>query len=119
MKNWQAFLDSLSTSGGNLFILVTITACLSPLVIHVLHDPNVDATIRTMIHDTFVGFTGALLYALKGNSSRQQMQDRVDTADDSDGSHVGPPGLLLCGRGQFRFFPAFQEHVILTFGMLA
>ena len=47
-------------------------------VLHTTHDGK-DANIVSAAHDMFVGFGGALLGALAGNSSRQQMADRRDT----------------------------------------
>ncbi len=78
MKRWQDFLDSLSTKGGN--ILVTFF-CVSGLVfifLHVIHHGTDAADIETF-KSILSGFAGALLAMLSGNSSRQQMQDRVDT----------------------------------------
>jgi drug/metabolite transporter (DMT)-like permease len=76
MKRWQDFLDSLSTSGGAVLVLFLICLSLLPVLIYFLHrEPNSPATTR--LTDAFVGFSGALLLALRGNASRQQMMDRA------------------------------------------
>jgi hypothetical protein len=76
MKRWQDFLDSLSTSGGAVLVLLLICIGLLPVLIYFLHrEPNSPATTR--LTDTFIGFTGALLLALRGNASKQQMADRA------------------------------------------
>ncbi len=79
MKRWQDFLDSLSTKGGNIFMLFVAMTLLLIFMLHVTHDGR-DSGLVSVIHDLAVGFGGALLGALAGNSSRQQMADRVETA---------------------------------------
>jgi hypothetical protein len=78
VKNWQDFLDSLATSGGN---IVTLTCCsiLSGLMWQWVYSHDPRGTVMTAAFGVFTGFTGALLQAQKGNSSRQQMADRVET----------------------------------------
>jgi hypothetical protein len=74
MKRWQDFLDSLSTKGGNIFVLALCSFWLAMLFLHVTHhDPSAVEDVKT----TLAGFTGALLMALSGNASRQQMVDRT------------------------------------------
>jgi hypothetical protein len=77
-KAWQDFLDSLSTKGGNVFVLFTALVLLMAVYIHVIHDGG-DATLGPVIHDLVVGFGGALLGALSAGSSRQQMVDRTQS----------------------------------------
>lgn len=79
LKGWQDFLDSLSTKGGNVFVLFVSLGMLFTFMIHVSHD-QADATLISVAHDMVVGFGGALLSVLSGGSSRQQMADRVETA---------------------------------------
>lgn len=68
MTRWQQFLTSLSTPGGNLFLLVTFVVLLLVLVFHILHSSG-DAQVTTVILSTFSAFSGALLQAFKGRSS--------------------------------------------------
>lgn len=79
MKRWQDFLDSLSTKGGNVFMLFTCLCFLYMVLIHVVHDQK-DSMLVSVVHDMVVGFGGALLGGLSGSSSKQQMADRVETA---------------------------------------
>lgn len=80
MKRWQDFLDSLSTKGGNILVLFCGLGVLIGLMIHLTHDQTTDAAMVSAAHDMMVGFGAALLGALSGSSSRQQMADRVQTA---------------------------------------
>lgn len=47
-------------------------------LLHVVHD-SMDTSIVTLAHDLLFTFAGTLIGGLKGNSSRQQMTDRVET----------------------------------------
>ena len=79
MKRWQDFLDSLSTSGGAALVLLIICVAMLPVLIFVLlRWPS--SPIAVLMTNTFSGFTGALLLALRGNASRQQMMDRAWSA---------------------------------------
>lgn len=80
LKGWQDFLDSLSTKGGNIFMLFSSLMVLIGLMLHLTHDATRDAAMMAAAHDMMIGFGGALLGSLSGSSSRQQMRDRVDTA---------------------------------------
>lgn len=80
MKKWQDFLDSLSTKGGNIFVLFCGLGVLIGLMIHLTHAGPADAAMISAAHDMMVGFGAALLGSLSGHSSRQQMADRIDTA---------------------------------------
>jgi hypothetical protein len=74
-EGWQKFLDSLSTKGGNLFVLGLFVAGLLALVIWVmLRDPG-ESQVVTVILSTFSGFSGALLAALTGGSGGQRKSD--------------------------------------------
>ena len=78
MKRWQDFLDSLSTRGGNIFVLTVIFSVMAGLVLHVLHHGSDSSSpIATVLISTFSGFSGALLTMLSGNASKQQMVDRA------------------------------------------
>lgn len=70
MNRWQAFLNSISTPGGNLFLLALFVTALLSLTVHVLENPhpNGDQSV-TVILSTFSAFSGALLQALRGRSS--------------------------------------------------
>ena len=75
MKTWQDFLDSLSTAGGNIFVLVVCVVAIGLFVLHTAHHGS-DSELVELSKDTLAGFTGALLQSLRGNSSKQQMVDR-------------------------------------------
>ena len=79
MKAWQDFLDSLSTKGGNIAVLFVASVLLAALLMHVIHH-GADTSAIEDFKEALSSFTEALLFACSGNSSRQQMQDRVDTA---------------------------------------
>lgn len=78
MKRWQDFLDSLSTKGGNILVTLLCVTGLLAIFLHVIHHGTDSADIETF-KSILSGFAGALLAMLSGSSSRQQMQDRVDT----------------------------------------
>lgn len=75
MTSWHSFLDSLATRGGNIFCLIVINVALAMLVYHVLHHNEVGAATATVILSTFSNFTGALMMALTGGSSKQRNGD--------------------------------------------
>lgn len=89
IKDWQDFIDSLSTSGGNIVTLFFCSVCAGVLwawcEIH-LHD----ADVNMGTFGVFTGFTGALLQAQKGNSSRQQMVDRTAPIAGAGGAPMLP-----------------------------
>jgi UPF0716 family protein affecting phage T7 exclusion len=76
MKRWQDFLDSLSTSGGAVLVLMIVCVALLPAMIFVLLRAPLSPAAM-LITNTFTSFTGALLLALRGNASKQQMADRA------------------------------------------
>jgi hypothetical protein len=78
IKNWQDFLDSLSTKGGNIFVLFISVFSLVFLYLHMVHR-NSDAASTQVVTSLLTGFGGALLAMLSGNSSRQQMEDRKES----------------------------------------
>jgi len=75
VKNWQDFLDSLSTSGGNIVTLFICSALAGTLWIWMANHMK-GSDLTTAAGQIFAGFTGALLQAHKGNTSKQQMIDR-------------------------------------------
>lgn len=80
VKNWQDFLDSLSTKGGNILLMFMALMGLMWFVHHLGNDGHVDDSILSASHDMMVGFGAALLAVLSGSSSKQQMADRVEIA---------------------------------------
>lgn len=85
MKRWQDFLDSLSTKGGNIMVTFVCVSSLVLIFLHVIHHGTDAADVETF-KSILSGFAGALLAMLSGNSSRQQMQDRVDTVKPATAS---------------------------------
>jgi hypothetical protein len=71
MQSWQKFLDSLSTKGGNLFVLFICFAGLLGLLIHVLHHGDT-GNVSMVVVATFSGFSGALMATLTGKDSKEQ-----------------------------------------------
>ena len=80
VKDWQDFLDSLSTKGGNILLMFLALVGLMWFVHHLGADGHVDDSILSASHDMMVGFGAALLAVLSGSSSKQQMADRIDIA---------------------------------------
>lgn len=76
IRDWQNWLDSLSTSGGNIVTLFVCSAIAGGLWMWSQH-AHASNEAQMAIFGIFSGFTGALLQAQKGNSSRQQMLDRT------------------------------------------
>jgi len=73
MPSWQKFLDSLSTKGGNLFVLLICFAGLLCLLMHVLHHGD-SGNITMVVVATFSGFSGALMATLTGKDSKEQSE---------------------------------------------
>src|SRR6202451_4804101 len=71
MQSWQKFLDSLSTKGGNLFVLFVCFGGLLGLLIHVLHHGDA-GNVSMVVVATFSGFSGALMATLTGKDSKEQ-----------------------------------------------
>jgi len=86
MTKWQAFLNSLSTPGGNLFLLVWCVLLLLVLVVILIFAHPKDAALVTVVSTTFSGFAGALLQAFKGRSS--DVPPTNSTVSTSTDSHV-------------------------------
>lgn len=78
-KGFQDFLDSLSTKGGNILLMLICVFGLMIFTLHVTTHHSADVQLISASHDMLVGFGAALLAVLSGSSSKQQMQDRVDT----------------------------------------
>lgn len=74
MRAWQAFLDSLSTKGGNILVAAVLMLALGFALL--FHNADDYMEVRMLLISTFSGFAGALLAMLKGDASRQQMIDR-------------------------------------------
>jgi hypothetical protein len=72
---WQKFLDSLSSKGGNLFILCAFVVFMLALVIWVTHRDAGDSQAVTVILSSFSAFSGALLAALTGQQGGQRKSD--------------------------------------------
>lgn len=83
IKTWQDFLDSLSTKGGNIFLMFMALIGLMSFVHHLGTDGHVDQSILSASHDMMVGFGAALLAVLSGSSSKQQMADRTEVIKGS------------------------------------
>ena len=73
MQSWQKFLDSLSTKGGNLFVLFICFGGLLGLLIHVLHHGDT-GNVSMVVVATFSGFSGALMATLTGKDSKEQSE---------------------------------------------
>ena len=82
IKAWQDGLDSLATAGGNILTLSIWSILTGALWVFVQVKVK-DPTMNTATFGVFTGFTGSLLQAQKGNASRQQMADRIETATSS------------------------------------
>jgi hypothetical protein len=61
---WHTFLDSLATIGGNIFILFTAWCMTGVLVLHLLHNADVNKDAQQLVLSTFAGLNGAMMYAL-------------------------------------------------------
>jgi len=64
LNTWCKFLDSLSSRGGAILLLIMTSSALGVGVIHVLHHGD-SGEGASLIRSTFAGFVGALLLALK------------------------------------------------------
>jgi hypothetical protein len=85
MNRWETFLNSLATRGGNILLLTFFVLFLGVLVVHVLHHPETNADVKTVLLSTFSGFTGALIAALQGGGSRQRNNEQPHNAARGNG----------------------------------
>jgi len=95
VKGWQDWLDTLNTGGGNIVTLF-ICSCLSGYIwawSYTHYPGKSDLVMGTF--GLFGGFTGALLQAQKGNSSRQQMVDRFESVHPPPIPEEPKPGVTL------------------------
>lgn len=76
---WQRFLNSLSTPGGNLFILVVFVGVFFGFLLHALSTPNANDKALTVISTTFTGFSSALLLGLRARASDAAAQSATGT----------------------------------------
>jgi hypothetical protein len=67
MHKWQSFLNSLSTPGGNLLIMVLFAVAL--LIVLLFRASSPEGQVQTIILGAFSAFSGALLLALRGRTS--------------------------------------------------
>ena len=88
MQAWQKFLDSLSTKGGNLFVLFICFAGLLGLLIHVLHHGDT-GNVSMVVVATFSGFSGALMATLTGKDSKE-LSEPVPTGSAAGAAIPGP-----------------------------
>lgn len=85
MSKWQAFLNSLATAGGNLFVLaffavVTMSGSVVILLKFGPSNPVVATIVGTLSASTFVG---ALVGILRGNSATDHPAPPVDPSPKS------------------------------------
>src|SRR5271166_5357854 len=66
---FQYYLNCLASAGGNLFVLMIFVVIFLVLIVYVLHDANANDRLVSTVSDTFMGFSGALLLALKGRTT--------------------------------------------------
>jgi hypothetical protein len=70
-SKWSNFLNSLATSGGNLFLLAFFSLLLLAVSVFLVVHYKPDAPAVTLVVGSFGTFTGALVGILRGS--------RVDT----------------------------------------
>jgi hypothetical protein len=101
MQRWQAWLNSLATVGGNLFLLTFFVLVFLSLVLFVLHDANANAQIVTTVASAFTSFSGALLLGLKGRTSdpNPSMNGGASTSTSSTQSSTSSTGSGIPGEG--------------------
>jgi FtsH-binding integral membrane protein len=91
MNNWQRFLDSLASKGGNLLLMALFVVSLLTLVIWVTSRDQGDSQAVTVILSTFSAFSGALLAALTGQVGGQR---KTDNGKDQPTAPASPPGSV-------------------------
>lgn len=74
MERWEHFLNSLSTRGGNIFVLSLFVVVFLAVVSWAFASGRSGEFI-TVIVGAFSAFYGALLQALVGSGSRQRQAD--------------------------------------------
>ncbi len=68
MSGWMGFLNSLSTRGGAIFMLVLINFVGVGVTMHLIHHGEAAGALGASLMTGFSNFQGALLMALKGSS---------------------------------------------------
>ena len=77
MKGIQDFFDALSTAGGSVFVWFVMWVLFGAALIIFAFHPNVDHDTKQIVVTGFGSSLTALAFALKSNSSKQQMIDRT------------------------------------------
>jgi FtsH-binding integral membrane protein len=65
MGHWVKFLETLSTRGGAILLLLIMNGVGVFVAMHLIHHNEMSSTAATTLLASFSGFNGALLIALK------------------------------------------------------
>lgn len=90
LPNWNAFLNSLATSGGNIFMLFAMSLILLAVALYLMikFGPGAPAVITLV--GAFGTFTGALVGILKG-SRLDPVPPNVTSTTSTTTSTIPPP----------------------------
>ena len=72
MERWQQFLNSLSTKGGNILVLLFVCVILGFALLHVLHHAEMNAEARALVLSSFSGAFAALMFALQAGGGQRK-----------------------------------------------
>jgi hypothetical protein len=86
MNTWRNLVDSLSSRGGSILILLIITTVLGVMVVHHSGETGEAASL---IRNSFSGFSGALLMALTTTSKANGKSSDPTQAPGSGATQTG------------------------------
>lgn len=72
MDKWSAFLNSLASKGGNILVLLVVSAFLGVAVLHVIHAGETAGAAGNLIVSSFAGAFGALLLSLQNGGGQRK-----------------------------------------------
>ena len=85
MHNWERWLSSLASKGGNIFTLLFVNVMLGCALVHVLHHSEINAEARALVLSSFSGAFGALLFSLQNGGGQRKVDNAATRVDNTNG----------------------------------
>ena len=91
LGGWTAFLNSLATSGGNLFLLAFFSLVMMAVTALAMIKYGPTAPVVTTISGSFMAFTGAMIGILRGSKETDPVSANTMRATSTTVSTNPPP----------------------------
>jgi hypothetical protein len=91
LGGWTAFLNSLATSGGNLFLLAFFSLVMMAVTALAMIKYGPTAPVVTTISGSFMAFTGAMIGILRGSKETDPVAANTMRATSTTVSTNPPP----------------------------